>query len=221
MQKQKKLTLKQIDKKIARTKRSLALATGAQEQERINKLLGYWENKRKEILQDSKADKISKNFDKIKQAAAIQGKFQLPDGNVAFTPEKIVPTNRKNVFADERVQDYYPEEEELAPFVEKGDYILILKNEKPTPQAIAIPVEFNAIQSARSQRFRILDMSKKQLGKDKVLQMQLSIIKNAVEKIDKRLKKPQAIIDKYMEEFLASRSETTIASDLVFLCKIA
>jgi hypothetical protein len=213
-------TLKKIVKKIKRTKLSLSKATGASKQEELSARLGKLEKEKKELLQDSQAEKVSKNFDKLEKAAKIQEFFTLPDKQKAFVPLKVIPTDRDNVFADERVADYYPSNEELQGYIDEGQYILILKNSKPKPQAIAIPVLFETIQEVRSQRFRILDLGKAQLGKEEVLRMQCAIITNAVEKIDKRITNKKKLIDKYLEEFLASRNPETIASDLAFLCKI-
>jgi hypothetical protein len=216
-------TIKGTERKLRRLKLSIGKtrATDVEAFERLSRQISEMEQTLQELQVNQRAKEMTKKdtLKRIEKLTAAGTEMTLPDGKKVLRPPEFVPTGKENVFADPSVKEYFIGSEVLQPFIDSGDYIAIFAGAEEGIQAVAIPVLFNDIQSARSQRFRLLELNK-QISEDQILTLQANIIRTAVEGIDKRVKAPKSVIKKYMAAFMESRNERTIASDLLFITKL-
>jgi hypothetical protein len=220
----KQLSVKGIDKKLKRLKVSMHKAKDAKRKTEIAAMIGDLEKQRSELTSDKQADKINKRFKEVEDAAKIPETFMLPNGTMVFMPKKIIESKYDEIVftdADESIQDWFPSAAFIEEWREKGDFILVLKRVNPNPAlSDCVPILFKAIVSARTQRFRMIELVAKQHGKEKILNLQAELIRSALgDKISKRIKKDKTIIDKYLDAFLECRNPRTICSDMSFICQ--
>lgn len=215
-------TIKGTERKLRRLKLSISKvrSTDLQRFEELSRQIAKMEQTLEELQTNERARKLTSDatLKRIEQLTAAGTEFTLPDGKKVVRPSEMVQTENSNVYADPSVKDYFVSAEALQSFIDSGDFVAIFASAEEGTKATAIPVLFNDIQSARSQRFRLLELNRK-LSKKQVEQLQSNMIRNAVT-IDKRVKAPKTIIKRYMDSFMNSRHPRTIASDLLFITKL-
>ena len=218
-----KLTIKGVERRLRRLNLSIGKtrSTDTKAFERLSRQISEMEQTLQELEVNRRAKQMTKKdtLKRIEKLTAAGTEMTLPDGKKVLRPSEFVPTGSQNVFADPSVKEYFIGSDVLQPFIDSGDYVAIFAGAEEGIQAVAIPVLFNDIQSARSQRFRLLELNK-QMTEEQILTLQANIIRTAVPDMDKRVKAPKLILKKYMSAFMESRNERTIASDLLFIAKL-